>query len=214
MDLNQIKKIQAMKRYKKHQFLENLHFYSLIALVCSFFCCVILCLPYLSTFLVYISSLIPLLLSSKLLFILCNIIIFVLMINSKIVSSDSSSNSDVYYDEYIQTSQTTKPMFQSFEVSKGETIFEKLHVEENIVNMFEKHVGENTMELKRKVCVKESTKTWENKEDDDHDLDGFEKQSIFVAAASDELNKRAEDFIARVNRNREFELLRWKNGSY
>lgn len=106
-------------------------------------------------------------------------------------------------------------MFQSFEVNKSET-FEKLHVEENIVNMFEKHVGENTVELKRKNCVKESTKTWENKEDDDHDeyYEKFEKQSIFVAAASDELNKRAEDFIARVNRNREFELLRWKNGSF
>ncbi|CAK8579129.1 unnamed protein product [Lathyrus sativus] len=213
MDLNQIKKIQAMKRYKKHQFLENLHFYSLIALICSFFCCVTLCLPYLCTLLVYISSLIPLLLSSKLLFILCNIIIFVLMINSKIISSDTSSNSDVYYDEYIQSTQTSKPMFQSFDVNKGETVFEKLHVEENIVNMFEKHVGENTMELKRKVCVKKTTKSWEAKEDDDHDFDGFDKQSMFVAA-SDELNKRAEDFIARVNRNREFELRCWKNGSY
>ncbi|KAI5383821.1 hypothetical protein KIW84_070976 [Lathyrus oleraceus] len=104
-------------------------------------------------------------------------------------------------------------MFQSFEVNKGETIFEKLHVEENIVNMFEKHVGENTMELKRKVCVKETPKPWEANEDDNHDFDGFKKQSIFVAA-SDELNKRAEDFIARVNRNREFELRCWKNGSY
>ncbi|CAI8619351.1 unnamed protein product [Vicia faba] len=207
MDLNQIKKIQAMNKYKSHQFLENLHFYSLIALICSFFCCVTLFLPYLSTLLVYITSLIPLVLSSKLLFIICNIIIFVLMINSKIISSDSSSNSDVYYDEYIQTTQTTKPMFQSFEVNKGETMFEKLHVEESIVNMFEKHVGENTMELKRKVCVKKTTKNWEAKEDDDHDLNTF-------VAASDELNKRAEDFIARVNRNREFELLRWKNGSY
>ncbi|KAL5053109.1 hypothetical protein RYX36_033791 [Vicia faba] len=207
MDLNQIKKIQAMNKYKKHQFLENLHLYSLIALICSFFCCVTLCLPYLSTLLVYITSLIPLLLSSKLLFIICNIIIFVLMINSKIISSDSSLNSDVYYDEYIQTTQTTKPMFQSFEGNKGETMFEKLHVEESIVNMFEKHVGENTMELKRKVCVKKTTKNWEAKEDDDHDLNTF-------VAASDELNKRAEDFIARVNRNREFELLRWKNGSY
>ncbi|XP_045823271.1 uncharacterized protein LOC123915998 [Trifolium pratense] len=213
MDPNQIKKIQSMNRYKKNKFLDNLYFYSLTALICSFFCCVTLCLPYLSSFLVYMSSLIPLLLSSKLLFILCNIIIFVLMINSKILSSDSSTNSDVYYDEYIQSSQsqTTKPHIQTFEVNKVKT-FEK-HVEENIMNMFEKHVGQNTMDLKRKVWIKETTKTMEAKEEGD-DLDGgYEKQSNLVGC-SDELNKRAEDFIARVNRHREFELIRMQNGCY
>lgn len=210
MDPNQIRKIQALNKHKKHQFLENLHFYSLTALICSLLCCVTLCLPYLSSVLVYISSLIPLLLSSKLLFIFCNIIILVLMMNSKILSSDSSSNSDVYLDEYIQSSQTIKPQIQSFEVNKTKT-FEK-HVEENITNIFEKHVGQNTITLKRNVRIKETTKTWGAKEDGD--FDEGDEQSNSVASSSDELSRRAEDFIARVNRHRKLELSRLQNGCY
>jgi hypothetical protein len=138
------------------------------------------------------------------------------MINSKILSSDSSSNSDVYYDEYIQSSQTTKPQIQTFEVNKVKT-FEK-HVEENIMNMFEKHVGlekdvgKNTIDLKSKVWIKESTKTMEAIKENDLD-GGYDKPSNLVGS-SDELNKRAEDFIARVNRHREFELMRLHNGCY
>lgn len=132
------------------------------------------------------------------------------MMNSKILSSDSSSNSDVYLDEYIQSSHTTKPQIQSFEVNKTKT-FEK-HVEENIMNIFEKHVGHNTITLKRNVWIKETTKTWGAKEDGD--LDEGDEQSNSVAFRSDELSRRAEDFIARVNRHRKLELSRLQNGCY
>lgn len=132
------------------------------------------------------------------------------MINSKILSSDSSLNSEVYLDEYIQSSQTIKPQIQSFEVNKTKT-FEK-HVEENIMNIFEKHVGQKTITLKRNVWIKETTKTWGSKEDSD--LDEGDEQSNSVASCSDELSRRAEDFIARVNRHRKLELSRLQNGCY
>lgn len=121
------------------------------------------------------------------------------MINSKILSSDHlSSNSHVYYDEYIQT---TKPQFQSpHEVNQDEKIFKNQFKSTNIVD------------LKRRVWIKEtSTKTWEEKEE--VDFDEGDKESNLVGC-SDELVKRADDFIARVNRHRMFELSLMQNGSY
>ncbi|KAK7369637.1 hypothetical protein VNO80_11679 [Phaseolus coccineus] len=195
MDPTQIKKIQAMNRYKRHQFLNNLYVYFVSALTCSVFCFVTFCMPYLSSllrvfFLVHISSLIPVLLSSKLLFIIGNLIIFFLVINSRILSSDPSLTPVVYYDEYIQSSQTSKPHLTTVGVNKGKTL--------------EKHVGEildtNSVDLKCKGWVEKSTETFK-------EVDNFEEdEQSLIPSCSDELNKRADDFIARVNRQRRLEL--------
>ena len=203
MDPTQIKKIHAMKRYKRRQFLDNLYFYSLIALTCSLFCCVSLCLPYLSSlvrafFCVNISGLIPFLLSSKLLFIIGNLIIFVLIVNSRILSCSSSSATDVYYDEYIQNCQK-KPQIPTPVVIKAEK-FEK-HVEEKVDMRVED--GLNSVDSKCKGWVKEATEeAWPDKEEDNID----EGDELSLVSSSDDLNKRAEDFIARVNRQRRLEL--------
>lgn len=228
MDPTQIKKIQAMNRYKRRQFLDNLYFYSFTAIACSVFCCVTLCLPYLFSllrvfFLVYMPNLIiPILLSSKHLFILCNLIIVVLVINSRILSSSgnsSSSTSDVYYDEYIQSKQiTTKPHHQipipDHEVNKAVTLFEK-HVGENHMDMMTgEEYGINSLELKSKAWrIKKSTETCPAAKEKEDYLDEGEEQSNLVAS-SDELNKRADDFIARVNRQRKIELSLLQCGSY
>ncbi|KAJ1411859.1 hypothetical protein SESBI_20918 [Sesbania bispinosa] len=142
-------------------------------------------------FLVYMSNLIAVLLSSKLLFIIGNLIIFVLIVNSRILSSDSSSTSDVYYDEYIQSSQTkTKPLIPNPEVNTFENVED----------------GQNIVELKGKGWDKKGTAK------EEENLDGGDEQSL--TPPSDELNKRADDFIARVNRQRRIELSLLKCGSY
>ncbi|OIW17776.1 hypothetical protein TanjilG_06461 [Lupinus angustifolius] len=203
MDATHFNKIQAMNRYKKREFLEKLYFYSLIALTCSLFCCVTLSLPYLSSrvmvfFFVHISRLIPFLLNSKLLFIIGNLIIFALIVNSRVLSSYSSSTSNVYYDEYIHSSQTKRPQILSHEVKNKN--LEK-HVEENLHIIGED--GLNSLELKDKGWVKEGTEAWLDKEEDEGD-----EPNLF------QLNKRADDFIARVNRQRKLELSLLQYGSY
>ncbi|CAJ1937523.1 unnamed protein product [Sphenostylis stenocarpa] len=204
MDPTQFKKIHAMKRYKRHEFLNNLYVYFVSALTCTVFCCVSFCMPYLSSlfrvfFLVHISSLIPFLLSSKLLFIIGNLIIFFLVVNSRILSSDSSSTCVVYYDEYIQSSQTPKPCITTVEVIQGKTL--------------EKHVGEildmNSVDLKCKGWVEKGA---EASEEEDN-IDAGDEQRL-IPSCSDELNKRADDFIARVNRQRRLELSLLNYGSY
>jgi len=192
-----MKKIQAMKRYKKQQFLNNLYVYFVSALTCSVFCFVTFCMPYLSSllrvfFLVHISSLVPVLLSSKLLFIIGNLIIFFLVVNSRILSSDPSSTPVVYYDEYIRSSQTPKPRVTTVEVcNQGKALLEK-HV-----------VGEN-------LDINSTEKGTETFKEDDDNIDAGDGQrlipSCLIPSCSDELNKRADDFIARVNRQRRLEL--------
>ncbi|KAK7318294.1 hypothetical protein RJT34_02993 [Clitoria ternatea] len=197
MEPTQVKKIQAMKlkRYKRRQFLDNLYFYFFTALTCSLFCCVTLCLPYLSSlvrafFFVHISSLVTVLLSTKFLFIIGNIIIFFLVVNSRILSSDTSSAFVVYYDEYIQSSQIKMPQAHIPEVKKARKL-EKLHVVEN-VDMREEWV--NNM----------ASESWPAKEEEN--IDEGDGKSLVFSSDYDELNKRAEDFIARVNRQRKLEL--------
>ncbi|XP_061373777.1 uncharacterized protein LOC133316095 [Gastrolobium bilobum] len=168
MDPSQIKKIQAMNKYKKRQFLDNLYFYFLTALTCSLFCCITLCLPYLSSL----------------------VRVFFL----------------VYYEEYIKSKQTKKLQIQTLEINKAKT-FEK-HVAEN-VDMTGVG-GLNKLDLKGKGWVKKATEDWPAKEE--NNLDGEDQQSLF--SSSDELNKRADDFIARVNRQRRLELSLMQYGSY
>ncbi|MED6216632.1 hypothetical protein PIB30_009521 [Stylosanthes scabra] len=197
MNPTEIKKIHAMKRYKRRQFLDNLCFYALIAISISLFCCVTLCLPYLSSssslvISVKISGLVPILLSSKLLFIIGNIIILVLMFNSRILSSSSDDTSsstinNVYYDEYINSCQKRTTPIPTHLVIKAEEKFEK-RVEENY---------SNKGWLKEVAEAKEEEKTDEGAE---------EEATSLVGSCSDDLNKRAEDFIARVNRQRRLEL--------
>ncbi|KAL2342795.1 hypothetical protein Fmac_004080 [Flemingia macrophylla] len=200
MDPTQIKKIQAMKRYKRRMFMDNLYFYLLCALTCSLFCCVTLCLPYLSSlvrifFLVHISSLIPVLLSTKLLFFIGNLIIFFLVVNSRILSSDNSfSTCVVYYDEYIQTKQ---PQITRLEE----------HVGENVDVTWE--YGDKSVELRGEEWVKKGAEA--SKEEENLELDDGDEQSL--VPCSDELNKRADDFIARVNRQRRLELSLLQCGS-
>nr|AFK41290.1 unknown [Lotus japonicus] len=164
MDPTQIKKIQAMNRYKRRQVLDNLYFYSFTALACSVFCCVTLCLPYLASmvqvfFMVYMSSL-------------------------------------------IQSSQTHMPQINpTFVVNKAKS-FENKHVVESVAMA----VGDelNNLDLKARV--------WVNKAKEEDNSDGEEEQSFH--SSYDELNRRAEDFIARVNRQRKLELSLLQHGSY
>ncbi|KAL1326618.1 uncharacterized protein LOC107630830 [Arachis ipaensis] len=146
---------------------------------------------------VNISGLVPILLSSKLLFIIGNIIIFVLMFNSRVLSSSSyytsSTTNNVLYDEYINNCQMNKPQIPT-------------HLVINAEEKFEKRVGENYSttleELKgNKEWVKEVAEAKEEKNTDEK-----AEESSLVCSCSDDLNKRAEDFIARVNRQRRLEL--------
>ncbi|XP_028766265.1 uncharacterized protein LOC114724129 [Neltuma alba] len=194
MDPTQIKKIQAMRRYKRHQFLDNLYFYSLITVTCILFCCIPLSLPYFASvlrefFIVCVPSFVSAMLDSKFLFILGNLIIVVLIINSRVFSSKSSSStSDVYYDEFIKSRverQTQRPQAPTSQYMK--------------VRGMEEQVSE---------CADVRGEEVEEENADE------EEGELGLASDSDELSKRADDFIARVNEQRKLELNLLQCSSY
>ncbi|KAJ0051965.1 hypothetical protein Pint_01213 [Pistacia integerrima] len=116
--------------------------------------------------------------SPKLLFIVGNLIVVILIRESKFFASDTSSASKVYYDEYINKCKSTGA-HQNFSTLGVEKIKEK---------------------KQEKYCSEENVVVENNEREE---LEGkVDRQSAFPA---EELNKRAEDFIARVNRRRRLE---------
>lgn len=84
-----------------------------------------------------------------------------------------------------------KPQIPSPEVNESKTLLEK-------------HVGENedvnSVDFKGKWGIEKATE--ESKEEENLD-DGGDEQSLIPSSSSDELNKKVDDFIARVNRQKE-----------
>uniref|UniRef100_A0A5B7C0W4 Uncharacterized protein n=1 Tax=Davidia involucrata TaxID=16924 RepID=A0A5B7C0W4_DAVIN len=191
MDSIKIEKIQAINRYRKQQLLYKLFLYSLTALSCSLFCSSPFWYPplcscmkaFLSVSLPKISSL---LFSSKFLFTLGNLIVMFLVGESKILSTVSSPASDVYYDEYVTRSQSRRK-FSSFDDK-----------EEKLDKSFEEKVK----------CAHEDGENqggWrEEKAEVEEETEELDEEGMSLPAA-EELSKRADDFIARVNKQRRLE---------
>ncbi|KAJ6339538.1 hypothetical protein OIU77_007485 [Salix suchowensis] len=175
MDLIKLREIHAFNKSKKHRLLDNCFLYSCTVLTCTLFCSSPFWFPSLfhsmKLFLfVSLPKLCSLLLSPKFIFIVGNLIIVVLVGESKYFTSSSPSATDVYYDEYIDQ----KKSLQASSAGVGE----KKEVK----------TEESYKEKQSKTC--ESMK--ERK-----DLEGEE-----FSLPTEELKKRADDFIARVNRQR------------
>ncbi|KAJ7945676.1 Transmembrane protein [Quillaja saponaria] len=189
MDPVKIEKIQAIKKYNRHQLLNHLFLYSTIALTCSLFCSNPIWIPCLSSLIkvflfVSLPEIVSLILSSKFAFIAGNLIIIVLVAESKIFSSySSSSTSDVYYEEYVRRSQ--RPQNPITEEKKENEIDKS--VTENVQGRWE---GEEGIEEKGWIegVIEVGSK---GDSPDGHD---------------EEFNRRADDFIARMNKQRKLEL--------
>ncbi|KAK7847907.1 hypothetical protein CFP56_006081 [Quercus suber] len=189
-------KLRAMNSYNKSQFLYNLALHALVALTCSLLCSypnwfpslrysmkhfLFTSLPNLSSFLV----------NPKCVFIIFNVIVVFLMGESKLVSSNSSPSNEIY-DEYVERSESLRgPSHSTFEERKERT------VETNISDTHKKEerklemnlVEDKVNRIETREVKKEEVKEVVEVEDDDDDGDDDE-----------EINKKAEEFIARVNK--------------
>lgn len=219
-------KLRAMNSYNKSQFLYNLVLHALVALTCSLLCTypnwfpslrysmkhfLFTSLPNLSSFLV----------NPKCVFIIFNVIVLFLMGESKLVSSNSSPSNEIY-DEYVERSQSLRGRSHStFEerkertvetnisdthegYNKGDqslkgdsTLLEKKEERKLEMNLVEDKVNR----IETKEAKKEEVKEVVEVEDDDDDVDGDDGEAEEEAGLPvEELNKKAEEFIARVNK--------------
>lgn len=180
MDVIKIKKIQAVKKYKRNEVVNNVLFYSLTVLTCSVLCSIPLWLPYLSSSMkffvfVYVPKISSFFFNSKFMFIFGNLIVVALIGESKIFYS--RRHSENYHNEYISISQ----VFQNFYAPKENKIE---HLEIYSVERKQSNNGED-VEEERKQWIQEKLDV---------------KKELEITLPNEDFNKRADDFIARVNK--------------
>ncbi|XAR48202.1 hypothetical protein NMG60_11030943 [Bertholletia excelsa] len=185
MDPTKAEKLRAMKSYKKSQLLNGLILHSSTALVCTLLCSYLFPLPWYSfKHLVFYS--LPNLnkssfISPSCLFILGNAIVIFLIAESKLSGSKNPSPATEIYDEYVKRTRRIR------EVSTVPRM--------NEVEDLEKTEDECVVKEKEEVELEDvdGEKEERREEKEEEEETGLKEE---------ELNKRVEDFIARVKRQR------------
>ncbi|CAI9093151.1 OLC1v1028574C1 [Oldenlandia corymbosa var. corymbosa] len=233
MDSIQAQKLEAMKSYKRAQLVYNLIVYSLTAFLSCLFYLYLFWFPSLSMnqlLSVLLPNIYALISPNKLLFVLGNLIVLFLIVSSgSHHSSSASSPADEIYNEYVRRSRSmNKEMHKKnngiihrkksvkmdhYHAAARVDSIKKVTLEkkEKEIEVDNKHIG-GEVEVVHDHIVGENH---------DHDevvtneveklISGRVPEEIrqdalaVVVRDEDQLKRRVEDFIARVNRQRMLE---------
>lgn len=220
-----------MKSYKKSHFVDSLILHFLVALTCSVVCSYPLWGPSLSSsmkhfFLISLPYMWSYVFNPKCLFVVVNVIVIFLVKESNLISTSSSIEGEIY-NEYVERSRSlrrvstprqTRDQIKPVEVelkeeSKVENnkAFEEEKEIEEIVEDYKEALEEDEKVEGNDVDVKEDEKIVEEEEKvelapeivEEKSEKGKEKMEEEVGILpAEELNKRVEAFIARVNKQR------------
>ncbi|KAK9668927.1 hypothetical protein RND81_13G096400 [Saponaria officinalis] len=190
MDSINVDKIQALKKYKQQEFINSLMFYPLVALISVLFCSTPFWFPclYSSTktfFFVSIPKILTFFLNPKSLFILGNLIIVFLLKESKTKSSNSSKQRNL--DDFRDAKEVVNMRQRALTSLIDERVVE---VQNEVME-----VEEGSEEGEEKIGNESEVFSDELLEEND-EMEGFVCDEILT----EDLNKRAEDFIAMVNK--------------
>ncbi|KAL5552657.1 hypothetical protein UlMin_040058 [Ulmus minor] len=200
MDQIRSQKLQAIENYKKSQFFHSLVFHSLVAITCS----LVVSYPFWFSTLassmnyfvkIYLPNIWCSFLSPKCLFIVFNVIVAFLVGESKLLGSQSSSPAVDIYSEYIERERSLR---ESQKYNSITTTLQDEKKEE--MNMVEDK--EVVFEVKEELEEEEEFKEVENNNEEKEKEEEEEEEEESVGLPAEELNKRAEAFIARVNNQR------------
>ncbi|KZV24445.1 hypothetical protein F511_25470 [Dorcoceras hygrometricum] len=186
-------KIEAMKKYKRARFLYNLFLYSLTTLITFLFVSYPFWLPSTKHFLLvsvpdYLSGFFD----AKCFFVLGNMIVFILVGESRLATARSSNLSTAsvdVYDEYVVRSKSfreIKPEITGDGQREGGFVKGLVHLEEKSIG-----TDKNKEEITRNQKVVTVRR--------------MRKVEDLTSMPMDELNERVEAFIERVNRQRSLE---------
>ncbi|KAM0004563.1 hypothetical protein Hdeb2414_s0238g00844121 [Helianthus debilis subsp. tardiflorus] len=187
-------KIHAIKKHKRQQFVGTILLYSLTTLACTLFCSSHLWYPpFCATFNVIFFLTLPKIcsffLTSKVLFIVGNLIVIFLVGESKFFASESkalnANYSDICHDKYKYKCKITNPRVLPSTKAKRDDEEEEMMEVKSDEKMYK--------------CCREEIRILEKLKHEDLELS--EEDSL----PAEELNKWADDFIARVNRQRKLE---------
>ena len=222
MDQIKAQKLQTMNYYKNSQFLYNLILSSLVAITCSLFCSHPFWFASLtSSIKYYIFISLPNIWSSflnpKCLFIVFNVIVAFLVGESKLLGSQSSPANDIH-SEYVEMSRSLRgqPRISALQEEKKEE--KKVEMEMDMNKESENIVYEDKEVLEVQPKEEKHDKKWEeaaeeeeeeedekfqealNNDADQKESDGEEESD--EGLPTEELNRRVEAFIARINKQR------------
>ncbi|WRX15817.1 protein of unknown function DUF4408 - like 3 [Theobroma cacao] len=231
MDPVKAEKFQAMNKYRKSdQFLYNLILHLLAGLACSLFFSYAFSFPPLCSsmkhfFLISLPCIWSSFSNPKCLFVVVNVIVIFLVGESRFTGTNSSPAGDIY-NEYIERSRSLRgvPVSTPQEKTRQEKRVEEVEKEaesKQVVNRGDdKEVKEEDEELVEVKEVMKSDEKEEEKEVEVKEQDRVVQETYGVAAEeayaekekdtveeeaglpAEELNKRVEQFIARVNKQR------------
>lgn len=224
MDPITAEKLRAMKSYKKSQFYKLL-FHCLVALTCSLLCSFPFSFASLSSSIMFLS--LPTVWSSffnpKCLFVVVNVIVVFLVGESKLLGSSHSSPATDIYSEYIERSQSLKGQRQPDilqEKKEDSNLKSEYHSIKEVERIKEVEAKEDELDKFEDCEEDDDDENYnsdehhqqqrdgedENNNADDHDQQQGDGEDE-VGLPAEELNKRVEDFIARVNKQRWLEEL-------
>ncbi|CAA7396290.1 unnamed protein product [Spirodela intermedia] len=185
MDAVKIEKLQAMRRHSKNRFLINLCQYLLFLLCFGLFLSSPLWLPKVIVFLwrfffLHLPTMGERLLCPKCLFLLGNLIVVFLVGDSKLSGRPPRPG---LYEEYVDRSEALRRPASISDTLKGE------------------EPSEPYMEEQEGREYRWGEEEEEEPEEEEEEEEEEEKNAL----PAEELNKRVEDFIARVNSQRSLE---------
>ncbi|KAK1259155.1 hypothetical protein QJS04_geneDACA015428 [Acorus gramineus] len=202
MDPIHREKLQAMKRYKKHHkdhqnLLKTLITHTIVAVLLGVFLSSPLWIPkLLSSIDLLIKNIGAFVFRPGCLFVLCNAIIIFLVRDSR-----RGGPPDIY-DEYLEHNKGLKRVYLTTitTTTTNNNNNEVVEVEEE--REVEKHVVEEKIEE-----IEEEEEEEEEEVHEEEDMEGEEE--VVMGMSTEELNRKVEEFIARVNmqRRREDQLL-------
>eukprot|EP00268_Persea_americana_P010632 TRINITY_DN1432_c0_g1_i2.p1 TRINITY_DN1432_c0_g1~~TRINITY_DN1432_c0_g1_i2.p1 ORF type:complete len:235 (-),score=74.12 TRINITY_DN1432_c0_g1_i2:38-742(-) len=228
MDPIKKEKHRAMRKYKRARFVQNLFQYCLTAYVFGLFLSE--AFPSLFRALKYficvsLPNIGASLVGPKCLFILCNMIVIFLAHESKLFTSPPSSPTPEIQEEYVKFSR--RPRRPSTNEEKEERKLEVSLVKESVemiglVVEEDKKDKEEEQELeeeRKEAAEQEEEETQAEQEEEEEedkgavDVGGKEEHEL----PADELNRRSEDLIQRVHKQRRLEVQMmecggWKEG--
>ncbi|CDP13374.1 unnamed protein product [Coffea canephora] len=240
MDSIKAHKLQALKNYKRTQFLYNFMVYSLTAFLSTLFYLYLFWFPSMKHFFsIFFPNICSFFLSTKFLFIVGNVIVLFLVGQSKVAGGGSqySSLAAEIYDEYVRFERSSRSLrersMRLHEYKKKNKDGKVSDVRTSIngkcmsLDAMSTHVYLKEYEKENETQVETNNsgkavafevdavegklgRREEVKEEEEGDK---QEQKPTQVLANDELNRRVEEFIARVNGQRRLEerqvLDRW-----